>query len=171
MPYTGATPWEPALERAWESRAAPPPAGCQLMDGDLEIRLLGDLEVLRGGRPQPLPASKKTRALLAYLVATGRPHLRERLCDLFWDGPDDPRAALRWSLTKLRPLVEPHLVAGREHVEFNSPDIDIAQISNVREATTETLEQWAAMFRGEFLDGLDLPSCFRYQQWCVAERE
>src|SRR5688500_1364417 len=122
MPYTGATPWEPALERAWESRAAPPPAGCQLMDGDLEIRLLGDLEVLRGGRPQPLPASKKTRALLAYLVATGRPHLRERLCDLFWDGPDDPRAALRWSLTKLRPLVndaeQTRLRADRERVTF-----------------------------------------------------
>ena len=42
----------------------------------------------------PLPASKKTRALLGYVVATGRPHLREKLCELLWPGPDDPRAAL-----------------------------------------------------------------------------
>jgi DNA-binding SARP family transcriptional activator len=72
----------------------------------LEIRVLGELEVRRGGRLLTLPASKKTRALLGYLAATGRPHLREQLCGLLWDGPDDPRAALRWSLTKLRPLLD-----------------------------------------------------------------
>ncbi|HVR02061.1 MAG TPA: alpha/beta hydrolase, partial [Polyangia bacterium] len=65
----------------------------------VEIRLLGELKLSLGGRVQALPASKKTRALLAYLVATAKPHLRERLCALLWDGPDDPRAALRWSLT------------------------------------------------------------------------
>ena len=61
----------------------------------VEIRLLGELEVRHGGRVQPLPASKKSRALLGYLVATGRPHLRESLCALLWDRPDDPRAELR----------------------------------------------------------------------------
>src|SRR5690349_16953968 len=72
----------------------------------MEIQLLGELELLRGGRSQPLPSSRKTRALLGYLVATQRPQLRERLCDLLWDGPDDPRAGLRWSLTKIRPLLD-----------------------------------------------------------------
>ena len=61
----------------------------------LEIRLLGELEVLRDGTAVPLPASRKSRALLAYLAATSRTHLRERLCELLWEGPDDPRAALR----------------------------------------------------------------------------
>ena len=90
----------------------------------LEIRLLGELEVLEGGRPVPLPASRKIRALLGYLVAEGRPHLRERLCDLLWDGPDDPRAALRWSLTKLRPVLErdrrTRVSATRDHVAFRA---------------------------------------------------
>jgi DNA-binding SARP family transcriptional activator len=44
--------------------------------------------------------------LLGYLVASRAPQSRQGLCDLLWDGPDDPRAALRWSLTKLRPLVD-----------------------------------------------------------------
>jgi hypothetical protein len=39
----------------------------------LEIRLLGELEVERDGQAVPLPASKKSRALLAYLAATARP--------------------------------------------------------------------------------------------------
>lgn len=139
----------------------------------LELRLLGELEVLRDGTAVPLPASRKSRALLGYLAATAKPHLRERLCELLWDGPDDPRAALRWSLTKLRPLVDPHLVASREHVEFNSGDatIDIRGLCSPASATTEQLESSAALFRGEFLDGLDLPGCFRYQQWCSGERE
>lgn len=61
----------------------------------LSLRLLGDIELARGGKPLTLPASKKTRALLAYLAVTAKAHRRERLCTLFWDVPDDPRGALR----------------------------------------------------------------------------
>jgi DNA-binding SARP family transcriptional activator len=71
----------------------------------LAIRMMGELAVERDGEPLALPPSKKTRALLAYLVATRRPQRRERLCALLWDVPDDPRGALRWSLSKLRTLV------------------------------------------------------------------
>ena len=91
---------------------------------DLQIHLLGDLKLLSRGRALVLPPSKKTRALLAFLVATGRPHLRESLCDLLWEGPDDPRGALRWSLAKLRPLLDgertTRLVTDRERVAFAS---------------------------------------------------
>src|SRR5712692_10466262 len=88
----------------------------------LEIRLLGKLDVLRDGRPLPLPPSKKTRALLAYLATSARPQMRAHLCELLWDGPDDPRAALRWSLTKIRPLLDEEgatrLVADHERAWF-----------------------------------------------------
>src|SRR5437764_1095373 len=110
---------EAAFERAWK---------CAIVRAyseiPLEIQLLGELSVVRDGRPISLPASRKTRALLAYLVCTGKPHTRERLCELLWDGPDDPRAGLRWSLAKLRPVVdEPanlRLAADREHVAFET---------------------------------------------------
>ena len=61
----------------------------------LEIRLLGPLEVERDGRALELPPSRKARALLGYLAATGRSHAREQICDIFWDSPADPRGALR----------------------------------------------------------------------------
>jgi len=152
----------------------------------LEIRLIGELVVARDGVPVGLPASKKTRALLAYLAATGRPQLRERLCALLWDGPDDPRAALRWSLTKLRPLVDdpdaPRLVADRDRVELlpNGAAIDLAAIrasvpggtaAGVARATTESLAAVAPLVRGELLEGLDLPDCYRYDEWLRSERE
>src|SRR5512141_1454981 len=111
----------------------------------LEIRLLGELEVLRDGTPLPLPASKKSRALLGYLAATQREHTRQRLCELLWDGPDDPRAALRWSLTKLRAVVGDRLAGGHDRVELRSDGaaIDALRLCTPRNATTDRLEETA----------------------------
>lgn len=135
----------------------------------IEIRLLGELEVQRDGTTVSLPPSKKTRALLAYLVGSGRPQLRDRLCELLWDGPDDPRAELRWSLTKLRPLMDGCLAADRERVEFRDGSVDVAEFRRL--INGNQLQKAADLVRGEFLEGLDLPGCYRFQQWLVAERE
>lgn len=64
--------------------------------------MLGPFEVLADGEPVTMPPSKKTRALLAYLAVAERPQRRERLCEIFWELPDDPKGALRWSLSKIR---------------------------------------------------------------------
>src|SRR5690349_20567710 len=96
------------------------------MANAVEIRLLGELEVVRKGRIEPLPASKKTRALLGYLAVTGRAHTRERLCVLLWQGPDDPRAGLRWSLAKLRGVLGADaFTADREKVMLGALPIDV----------------------------------------------
>lgn len=148
----------------------------------LHIRLLGELALRRHQTALPLPASRRTRALLGYLVATGQSHPRGALCDLLWEDPDDPRAALRWSLTKLRPLTdEPplqRLLADREHVAFRAQDcqIDTATVHELLGAQVElappaALEQAAALLQGEFLGGLDLPACYRFHHWCMAQRE
>ncbi len=148
----------------------------------LELRFLGPLAVTRGGERQDLPPSKKTLALLAYLTLTGRPHRRDSLCDLLWDIPDDPRAALRWSLSKLRPLVDeadrPRIVADRTNVAFEPGDaaVDVLQIrralaNGIADIPTADLAALVDAFSGEFLEGLDLPACPGFQAWCVAERE
>ena len=148
----------------------------------LEIRLLGELCVYRDGDRLDLPPSKKTRALLAYLVVTAKPQLRDHLCTLLWDGPDDPRAQLRWSLSKVRPLVDEgkiqRLRADRERIVFDPAgvEIDLEIVrglgrSDLSEASTDELSGAAMRFSGSFLEGLDLPSCHRFQAWCVALRE
>jgi DNA-binding SARP family transcriptional activator/CheY-like chemotaxis protein len=148
----------------------------------LAIRLLGELEIERGGERLVLPPSKKTRALLGYLAATGRPHRRERLCELFWEIPDDPRAALRWSLSKLRRLLSDEqrscIVATRERVAFECDvaEVDLLQIRRlagigIDALSTDELAALADMFRGEFLEGNDLPHLHDFQAWCLAERE
>ncbi|HKO94418.1 MAG TPA: AAA family ATPase, partial [Polyangiaceae bacterium] len=148
----------------------------------LEIRLLGEPEVLIDGAPVALPASKKCRALLGYLVRSERALRRERLCELLWDGPDDPRAGLRWSLAKLRPLLDVggavRIAADRERVGFESHGalVDVMAVNALSQAglaaaPTEALQAAVARFRGPFLEGLDLSSCPAFHAWCVAERE
>ena len=136
---------------------------------------------MRDGATLALPPSRKTRALLAYLAVTGRPHRRERLCSLLWDLPDDPRGALRWSLSKLRGLVdEPggaRIVTDRETVRFDpqGAHIDIVDLrrrasGGLETAATEDLASLADGFGGEFLAGLELPYSNEFHGWCIAER-
>lgn len=148
----------------------------------LKMRLLGELEVFREDRRVALPPSRKTRALLAYLAAMGGRHRRERLCAMFWDVPDDPRGALRWSLSRLRSIIDEagtaRVLATRESVGLDVTGLDIDLLA-LREAASqglhrlpvERLEALAALFRGEFLEGLELPQQHEFQSWCVAERE
>ena len=146
----------------------------------IEIRVLGGLEVIRDGEPVPLPPSRKTRALLAYLVLTGRPHRREQLCEMFWDVPDDPRGALRWSLSKIRPLVDepecPRLAADRRGVELRTQALGVdffsAQLRAGGEpAATGELALAASSFRGPLLADLDLPASSEFHSWLLGLRE
>lgn len=153
-----------------------------LAPAELEISLLGQLRVFRRGAEVPLPASRKTRALLAYLVETGRPHRRERLCELFWDLPDDPKAALRWSLSKLRKVVDgplqARIVSDRERVAFDadSVSIDIVQAharlrNDFDTLSVPELEELAQVLDAVPLDGLDNAGDAAFQSWLTALRE
>jgi TolB-like protein/Flp pilus assembly protein TadD len=146
----------------------------------LEIRVLGGLEVIRDGAPATLPPSRKTRALLAYLALTRCPHRREQLCEMFWDVPDDPRGALRWSLSKIRPLVDdpayPRLVADRQDVELRSEALDIDFFSarvcaGAKAAATDDLARAASSFRGPLLADLDLSANSEFHSWLLGLRE
>ncbi|HSN81030.1 MAG TPA: AAA family ATPase [Polyangiales bacterium] len=148
----------------------------------LQVRVLGPLAVLRNGEAVHLPQSKKTRALLAYLAITGRAHRRDRLCSLLWDVADDPRGALRWSLSKIRPLVDSDakrcLLADRENVQLDLDDASLDWRSVRRELGSGVaaipsgrLLELASVFRGELLEGLDLLDFDEFTSWCAAERE
>lgn len=146
----------------------------------LRLRLFGDLELIRNGERIDLPASRKTRALLAFLVVTGRPQRRERLCELLWDVPDDPRGALRWSLSKLRGVVNhdgvERLTADRERVAFETRGIEI-DLEEIRAhiesetASADSLTKGIALMLDEFLGGVDLPNNPEFSAWLAAERE
>lgn len=149
---------------------------------NLELQLLGEIKVLRDGQEQNLPPSKKTRALLAYLAMSGKAHRREHLCELLWEMPDDPRGSLRWSLSKIRRLVDDddntRIQADRSNVDLDcqSLKIDCKQLNELANAdlvssSVEDLKTAAEKFQGEFLAGLELANFHEFSSWCLAQRE
>src|SRR5262249_58863768 len=93
-------------------------------------------------------------------------------------GLDNARAGLRWSLNKIRPVRDDataRLVADRERVGFepHGAEVDLAfvRLARVADAPVDRLRACAARFRGELLEGLDLPECYAYHEWCMNQRE
>lgn len=147
----------------------------------LKVSLLGELTLRDGDGALPLPASRKTRALFVYLLLSGAAVRRERLCEFFFDIPDDPRAALRWSLSKIRAMLGSHadcLVADRERVELvaDSIDTDVADahaLLAMHALGGAELDRFTELVHAALdtpLAGIDLAGLDGYAAWLAAER-
>ena len=146
----------------------------------LEIRMLGSLTMRRHEVTLMLPASRKVRALLAYLALARHPIARSHLCELLWDVPNDPRGELRWSLSKIRGFVdEPdrrRISAQGDTVKLDLTDcfVDATEVAAATQAIEALpyvrLKALAALFAGDFLDGLELDGCPAFAAWLAAQR-
>jgi DNA-binding SARP family transcriptional activator len=124
--------------------------------GQPSIRFDGSAVNLSSGRPL---------ALLAYLLVTKKSHRREHLIDLLFDGPDDPRAALRWTLTKIRKAIgDEYILSDREEISFNFESNFWLDVSAFEEGEIE-------LFQGDFLEGLYLRNAIRFEEWLLFERQ
>ena len=79
------------------------------------VWLLGPFRVVRSGVDAAIAPSRKVRALVAYLVMAPRPVCRAKLCELFWDAPNDPRGELRWCLSKISRSAQRRIPRAREN--------------------------------------------------------
>ena len=147
----------------------------------LRIRLLGPLTITRAGTPLALPASRKVRALIAYLSLASHAVTRSQLCELLWDGPSDPRGELRWCLSKARGVLdEPgrrRIDAQAETVGLDLADcfvdaIEVGRAAREGIATLprERLRALSCMFDGELLEGLEIDRNPSFNGWLVAQR-
>ena len=147
----------------------------------IDVRLLGALTISRNGVALPLPASRKVRALIAYLSLAPRPALRSQLCELLWDIADDPRGELRWCLTKIRRLVDQpdrcRVETRGDTVRLDLSDcfVDATEIARAVQGGIETLpaerlHALSALFTGDFLEGLEIDRCPLFEGWLVAQR-
>jgi DNA-binding SARP family transcriptional activator/tetratricopeptide (TPR) repeat protein len=96
----------------------------------LEVRLAGGLGLRADGAELAPPASKRARAVLAYLALNPGPQPRGRLAARFWPDvlDESARASLRVALTELRRALGPaagHLVATRDTVALDGPDLTV----------------------------------------------
>jgi DNA-binding SARP family transcriptional activator len=146
----------------------------------VEVRMLGPLTVRRYDVTLALPASRKVRALLAYLALAPRAVARSQLCELLWDVPNDPRGELRWCLSKIRGLVDDpdrqRVDTQADTVRLDLADCFVDAIEIARAAQeietigSERLRTLAALFAGDFLDGLEIDRNPAFNGWLTAQR-
>ena len=136
----------------------------------LHISVLGELKVAHDGKPCHCPHQRRPARCSAIWRSLGRPLTRDHLCDLFWEGPDDPRAALRWSLHKIRRIAngdgQKRLTAdnSRAFLDPQMIELDFRRISrlrpiNLNAVSTPDLESLVEASEQPFLEGLFLPRC------------
>ena len=153
------------MKNAWEK-----PDGSRFA-----LTLLGGCEARRlSGQPLAFP-TRKAQALLAFLAAQpGQAHLRDKLAALLWGdrGEDQARDSLRHTLVDLRKVLPAGLIAEGRTLALDPAAVDVDVVAFTHQATVgtpEALDQAAALYRGDFLDGFVLREP-AFEEWLVTER-
>ena len=152
------------------------------MMAELQLSLLGGVQIKLDGEPVSGFVSSKVQALLCYLVVTERSHTRAALAGIFWGSvpPSDARTSLRKALSNLRKLVGDHLHITRKTAAL-APDahcqVDVARFTALLEQFRQgdggfsLLRDAAACYQGDFLEGFFVDDAPAFMEWAVAERE
>ncbi len=135
----------------------------------MEINLVGEPGVNQPGFEPYRPRSRKTWALLCYLILSERPPSRRRLSWLLFGEADDPLRALRWSLSELRRLLGPEAQLSGDPVELVLP-ADV--VVDVRLITTGHWQDAIALsgLGEELLEGFDTFGAPEFESWLLAQR-
>src|SRR5918997_1337112 len=163
----------------------------------LSVAVLGPPDVRHGQRCLTFP-TRKTLAVLVYVLVEGGVHPRDKLTALFWPDSDEVsgRASLRTTLARLREGLEEttedqHLVVDRNVVSFDtSSDFDLDlhvlhsayglarsltgtgwQPGEAQQTVTSQLQKAVDAWRGEFLDGFSLRDAPDFDDWTSLQRE
>lgn len=155
----------------------------------LSLLMLGPFQAALDGHPVAGFESCKARALLAYLATeSDHPHIRSHLASLLWPSLSEPAALgnLRHALANLRRVLgdrdvaSPFVALEDNCLQFNLASdhhTDVAAFTRLVEenshvpSSIEQLECAIGLYRGDFLEGLDLDGCAEFQEWVLLRRE
>jgi DNA-binding SARP family transcriptional activator/predicted ATPase len=140
----------------------------------VEVMLLGSPQVRRDGTAVAFD-TRKALALLAHLALTDRARPRDVLAELLWPDHDaeHARGALRRTLSTLRGAIGADAIeATRERVALvRGPALGI-DVDRFRAlAAADALEEAAAVFRGDFLEGFGLRDAPAFEDWQRGEAD
>lgn len=144
---------------------------------DVQVRLLGPVEVSRGPTPVRGFESRKALALFCFLAEHGEPVTRDELVGFFWEDKtaSQGRANLSRVLHNDGALLPGCLKANRYTVQFAHPpnfSVDVADFEDlVRRGDVASLEAAAALYRGDLMRDLTPEGCPRFETWLTGEQE
>lgn len=156
----------------------------------LQIKLLGEVSIQKGGEPIKGLPSRAAEALFIYLACNPRPVSREKLGELLWADRSAVQSLtnLRTILTALRRELGDHLLITRDALAFNTESnfsLDALEFENqMRDlglpnrtaplpdlSTLEKLRLALDLYLGDFLEGFYLRDGFGFEEWSLLQRE
>jgi DNA-binding SARP family transcriptional activator len=135
----------------------------------LRIRLLGRPSIERSDGAAYRLRSRKSWALLAYLLLSEAAPTRSRLAGLLFSEADDPLRALRWSLAEIRRCLGDGASLDGDPVVLRLPDgavVDVVVLT--RSSWPDAVE--VVGLDAELLDGVALRSAPTFESWLLSER-
>ena len=152
----------------------------------LHITLFGSPQFRIDDVPVEGFVTRKSQALLIYLLCNRRPFARDQLMAMFWPdkSDEDARNNLRRVLSALRRQFGDYLASDRQTVAFrhNSTiwlDVDeflaaqrlLQDGAPMAAQESERLERSFQLYTDEFLAGLHLPEAPAFEEWMLLQRE
>ncbi len=133
------------------------------------MHLLGRPRIEVDGAPGYRYRSRKSWALLAFLLLGERAPTRSQLASLLFAEADDPLGALRWCLAEIRRALGPGAVLDGDPVALSLP------AGTSVDADILVRDHWSAAIRlpglgDDLLDGLAIRHADAFESWLLSER-
>lgn len=135
----------------------------------LEIRLIGRPEARREGSDSYRLRSRKSWAVLCYLLLTDVPPTRSQVSSMLFSEANDPMRALRWSLSELRRMLGPEVHLEGDPLVLRVPEDSLFDVHVVLAGQWEAAIQLPNLGE-ELLDGFGFASAPHFELWLLAER-
>jgi DNA-binding SARP family transcriptional activator len=136
----------------------------------VHISLLGPVHFTVNGVEVQL--SRKTEALLAYLLLADGPQRRVHLAQIFCQQANDPAGTLRWHLSRIRQDLSPDLLVTEGKtvaIRADAAWVDLREFET-GVAAGQDMAMTVALYRGDFLQGMDLADAPEFDLWLLGER-
>jgi DNA-binding SARP family transcriptional activator len=135
----------------------------------LAVQLLGRPRIVPASGDVYLFRSRKSWAVLAYLILSDRPPTRGQLASLLFAEADDPARALRWNLAEIRRALGAGGSIDGDPVVLRLPEGTVVDIDVVVRGS------WAAAvelpgFGADLLEGLAVRGAAAFETWLLSEQ-
>ncbi len=135
----------------------------------LAIHLLGSPRIERSSGDEYQVRSRKSWALLAYLLLNDRPPTRSELASLLYSEADDPLRALRWNLSEIRRALGEGASLEGDPVTLALPPDTVVDVRVVTRGTWPDGVRLPALGR-ELLEGFAVRDAPAFSTWLLSEQ-
>lgn len=135
----------------------------------LSVQLLGSPRITRPVGEGYELRSRKSWALLAYLILSGRRPSRVQLADLLFGEADDPARALRWCLTELRRGLGDGTTLHGDPVALTLPADAVIDVHVLMRGTWSEAVELPGLGR-ELLEGMSLRHAGAFETWLLSQQ-